>query len=103
MAIVHSTYSLKGALPTPDCVGTRTLSITMGWLGAVDDKGAPNDGGPEGRIFGRLTGEANVLIIGVGTASVFATSGIVASLSIGCNGTPEPVKSQACDNRSASD
>ena len=46
MAIVHSTYSLKGALPTPDCVGIGALGITMGWLGAIDDKGAPNDGGP---------------------------------------------------------
>ena len=45
MAIVHSMYSLKGALPTPDCVGTGALGITMGWLGAVDDKGAGNDGG----------------------------------------------------------
>ena len=46
MAIGRSTYSLKGALPTLDCVGTGALGITMGWLGAVDDKGAPNDGGP---------------------------------------------------------
>ena len=46
MAIVCSTYSLKGALPTPDCVGTGALGIAMGQLGAVDDKGAPKDGGP---------------------------------------------------------
>ena len=95
MAIVRSIYSLKGALPTTDCVGTGALGITMGWLGAVHDKCVANDGEPCGRISNRLTREANVLIIGVGTASVLATSGIVANLSIGLNGTPEPVKSQA--------
>ena len=46
MAIIHSTYSLKGALPTPDCVGTGALGITMGRLGVVDVEGALNDGGP---------------------------------------------------------
>ena len=46
MAIAHSTYSLKAALPTPDCGGIGALCITRGWLCAVDDEDALNDGGP---------------------------------------------------------
>ena len=46
MAIVHSTYSLKAALPTLDCVDIGALGITLGRLCAVDDEGAMTDGGP---------------------------------------------------------
>ena len=46
MEIVRSTYSLKAALPTPDCGGIGALGIIRGWLCAVDNKGALNDRGP---------------------------------------------------------